>query len=314
MRARTAGALSVGVAALVGAGTALLACTDLFISTGDVITACEIDATTPGCGGDAGPVDVCTWTHADALAHAQHACAWLGACETPLGRNAFGPCMFQALQAYDCAANPDHPPKGEARALWDCLWQVGSCKNVEKCVFPKGDQPCNASDFVRCSNLPEAGEVRLDCETTGAAAPGENCALWGQTCVNVSGVEATCTGDPGTVGCSTSTCAGTVARWCADGGIAGIDCSLSGGQACALQGRGSSDAGAGGEGGNASGDAGDADAAETGDGSAGSAGHYPVCAPSGDGGTCAFDASASCSGGVATSCPDGVIERVDCAA
>src|SRR5579862_5540965 len=90
------------VAAGVSAGAAgclwLLACSDLFHSTTDLLTACQLDAQTPGCsaetGADANPeantgvTDFCaSFTPAEARLHAQNACAWLGACETPMGDN-----------------------------------------------------------------------------------------------------------------------------------------------------------------------------------------------------------------------------------
>jgi hypothetical protein len=291
-------ALAIGLAcAGTGAGALLVSCVDLFHSTADILTACELDATTPGCTADAdidapveaGPTDFCAWTPSDARDHARHACAWLGACETPLGRNAFGSCMFEALLAYDCAANPNHPARDKARALWDCLWRVNTCADVDQCVFPKGTQTCKPKmdasfvNFVQCSNVPGNGDVRVECSQAGSPTRGENCALWGQTCANTSGVEAICAGDPGGSMCASSMCSGgTLLHWCGDGGNVGIDCASNGGQACAQQGGG--------------------DAAP-----------QLVCAPSGDGAACAVDASVTCSGGTAVSCPDGVVEQVNCA-
>src|ERR1700760_2638033 len=100
-----------------GAGAGLVACLDLFHSTHDIETACEIDAARPGCPRpravvDAG-TDFCAWTREEADTNARSACSWLGACETPLGNNAFGPCYFRALMAFDCEANPNHPVRGE---------------------------------------------------------------------------------------------------------------------------------------------------------------------------------------------------------
>jgi len=122
-------------------GAALVACVDLFHSTSDVLTACQRDAQAPGCtleaGVDAG-TDFCAWSDEVARQNAAHACAWLGACESPLGRNAFGSCMFEALLAYDCAANPDHRAKGKAHALWDRLWQANSCEAVNAACSRKG--------------------------------------------------------------------------------------------------------------------------------------------------------------------------------
>jgi hypothetical protein len=295
MRSRKALLLGLACACACAAGL-LAACVDLFHSTSDILTACELDATTPGCATDAaidapletGPTDFCAWTPTEARDHARHACAWLGACETPLGRNAFGSCMFQALLAYDCAANPSHPARNKAHGLWDCLSRVNGCGDVDQCVFPHGPQTCKSKpdgsfvDFVQCSTVGGNGDVRVECSQADSSTHGENCALWGQTCANTSGVEAICAGDPGGATCTSSTCVGgSLLSWCADGGNVGLDCASNGRQACALQGAG--------------------DAAQ------------PVCAPAGDGGACAVDASATCSGGIAVSCPDGVVEQVNCA-
>lgn len=108
------------------AGGALVACFDVFHSTSDVLTACESDPTRPGCGPVARDAqatadvetDFCAWSPHEAQEHALHACTWLGACETPMGNNAFGPCYFRALLAYDCAANPNHRARHAAHGLW----------------------------------------------------------------------------------------------------------------------------------------------------------------------------------------------------
>src|SRR5579859_2135295 len=122
MRAPTAIAIAMSAFTM---GPLLIACFDLFHSTDDVLPLCLLDAGAPGCQGsldaaaDATPAaDFCAWDRETARGHARHACAWLGACQSPLGRNAFGECMVQALLAYDCAANPHHRSKGEARRLW----------------------------------------------------------------------------------------------------------------------------------------------------------------------------------------------------
>jgi hypothetical protein len=297
MQARTIATLSV-VSAALGAG--LVACFDLFHSTRDILTACEIDAQAIGCGTvDTGVVDA----GADAPSppasdagrdicqgstsprdQARRACAWLGACESPMGRNAFGACMFQALLAYDCAANPSHRVQGTMRDRWDCLAQVTSCADVDRCVFPQGPAICGSSgNFTACGADGSAPtDIRVECADGGAH--GENCALWGQVCAT-NGASSTCAGGGG-LGCTLSGCFGptrTELRWCIDGGDVGLDCAGNGGQRC--------------------------------DGfpSAGNP-RWVACLADNDAGeTCAPDAAAACSSGVAISCPSGVPERIDCA-
>ncbi|HEX3345145.1 MAG TPA: hypothetical protein VHS09_11265, partial [Polyangiaceae bacterium] len=176
MRARALVLMAVASAC---SGAGVVACIDLFHSTGDVLTACQRDAQAPGCAAEGGveagvdaATDFCAWSDATALENAQSACAWLGACETPLGRNAFGACMFQAMLAYDCNANPGHPVKGTSHALWDCLWQAQSCAAVNACVFPQGPQRCGGGPFVTCASQggkPPNADVRVECATDGAA-------------------------------------------------------------------------------------------------------------------------------------------------
>ncbi|HZU83446.1 MAG TPA: hypothetical protein VE987_11040 [Polyangiaceae bacterium] len=286
-------------AAVTAIGVGLVACLDLFHSTDDVRTACEIDGATPGCS-DAGPTDFCAWTPDKARRAARHACAWLGACETPMGRNAFGACMFQALLAYDCAANPNHQARGKPRALWDCLWQVSSCADVDACIFPDGPAVCDApGGYTAC--LGDGGDtasrdVRIECAAGGpqpeppagagsqqpARAGGENCALWGQTCA-ASADSGACGGDS-IAGCTRSGCFSprTTLHWCADGGDIGLDCAGNGAQACEGFPPGANPA------------------------------SWVACAAQSDSGSCTPDASAACVGGVAYSCPSGVLERVDC--
>src|SRR5579859_1341486 len=204
--------------ASLGLGAGLVACIDLFHTTDDVLTACQLDGDIPDCGGDvqaeaarpveaappeAGPTDFCNpgWSRAEAYQNAQRACAWLGACGSPLGGNAFGECMFQALLAYDCTANPSHPVRGRRRAAWDCVWQVKSCTDVTNCVF-SGDQPsCKAPSGTAC-----VGDVRLECLEAGTV--GENCVLWGQTCGGDTNNDTFCAGAAGTAGsgCTNLTC------------------------------------------------------------------------------------------------------------
>jgi hypothetical protein len=297
MRGHVAVALAVASMAL---GAGLVACFDLFHSTDDVLTACQLDA--QACREDAARVDAgidaatdfCTWPESEAVANAQTACAWLGACETPLGRNAFGSCMFAALLAYDCHANPNHGVKGKAHATWDCLWQARSCAAVETCVFPQGRLSCQdgGGPFVTCATQdggPPNADVRVECSADGGALTGENCALWGQTCGGdlMEGVCAGSAGEPA-IACSVEggSCADTALHWCDNGYDVGIDCADNGAGGC--------------ESFSTTTDAGPA--------------AWVACQPQGEGATCQPDPSARCENGVAVSCPTGTVETLDCAA
>lgn len=287
-----------------GLGAALFACFDLFHSTADLLTACEIDAATDGCtpeGGSASEAatDFCGWSSSQAKEYAQRACAWLGACETPMGGNAFGPCMFEALLAYDCAANPNHRAKARAHGLWDCLWKVHSCSEVDDCVFPKGVQGCGAgvSDYVACASAVGAAvnnlDVRVEC-VDGGAARGENCAFWGRTCAS-NGANAVCAGDRDAgFACMQPSCEGsprTRLHWCEGGATAagidvGMDCAGNGAGTCAGFPEGNP--------------------------------QWVACIAESDAGaaaSCTPAASAMCTdAGAAVSCPSGVREELDCVA
>jgi hypothetical protein len=279
-----------------GLGAGLVACFDLFHSTSGIVSACELDAQAcqdggaqAEAGGDAG-TGFCGFTPDEALAHAQHACAWLGACETPMGSNAFGTCMFNALLAYDCGANPNHPARGVAHALWDCLWQVQTCGDVARCVFPAGPPMCRSGgvDFTACGNqggVQANADVRIEC-LDGGLAVGENCALTGQTCATDGG-SGTCAGANAAAGglsCPAGPeCAGTRIHQCGSNGSVdvGIDCASSGAGRC---------------GGFPGGEAGN---------------DWIACVASGDAG-CDPSEQAQCVNGYATSCPSGVPEAIYC--
>jgi hypothetical protein len=274
----------------VGCFAALVACGDVLHSTDDIQTACEIDAGQPGCGSSF--VDFCAWSRPEAERQAARACVWLGACESPMGGNAFGACVFQALMAYDCAANPNHRPKGAAAQGWSCLAGVASCADVDRCVQPQPTAPlaCGAADAApgatsACGSGANAG-VRLAC--TGPATPGaaEPCALWGKTCIATDG-GAACTGGGGGLACANGSgpqaCAGTAIHACgADGGDPGVDCAGTGAQAC-------------------------------GGFPTASAPLWLACLPESDGGACAPSPNITCDdGGVAHACPTGASETLDC--
>jgi hypothetical protein len=281
-------AVVVSVASCVTVAT-MAACFDLFHSTGNVLTACEVDALTPGCGADAGAA-LCAADPREARQTAAHACAWLGACETPLGGNSFGSCMVNALMAYDCDINPNHRLKGRAAGLWGCLARARSCGDVDACTFPRAEGVCqSAVDSTTCSGaspIDPNDDVVVECRS-GVVARRENCALWGQTCAPASSGGAECRGtDAGDCllvsGCYDNE---STIRCGTDGGDLVTDCASFGAQRCSGF-------------------------------PAGDAAAWIACVAetdAGDAAACAPDAEAACVGGVAVSCPSGVLETLDCA-
>ena len=279
---------------------ALFACGDLFHST-NFESVCDLDATAcanaadgaaleaaaDDAAPDAGtpfPANFCLWDDTTARANAAAACAWLGACSGPLGSNAFGTCFVDAMLAYDCAANPNRQVIGSVHTFWDQLWRAKSCADVAAAVEPSlpGDT-CGASSYayVACE---VGGNVatRLACAVSddgGADQGRENCAARGQTCTAI-GTNAVCTGSLGACGTAGGTfCSGTELHDCqGDGGIdLGVDCANFGAGTC----------------------------------SSGGAGSGGACAAVGDAG-CAPTSTVSCVGGLASGCPSGVLEQVDC--
>jgi hypothetical protein len=275
MRLRIAAAFVVA-----GALPGAYACVDLFHSTADVLDKCAIDAAS--C-----PLDFCALTPQTAEDYAERACAWLGACESPLGGNAFGPCMVQARLAFDCRLNPNHPVQGPTHALWECLARVRTCGDVSQCVAPGATAACRGattSDAV-CLNS-GSNTTRIAC--LGGIAVAENCALWGQTCdpnasSAVCGLSAggglDCAGDGAPGSCDPTTQA---LYWCGDAGEVAFDCTGNGAGRCGVFPN-----------------------PET-------TPSWPACVPEADGG-CAPGLSVSCANDIATSCPTGVPETLDCA-
>ena len=155
------------------------ACVDLFHSTTDVKSICEVDASDPRCadGGDAGPPqDLCAGDAGAAQSRAIKACAMLSACAHPAGRNKTGACMVDAILAYDCAANPNRKPLGKAKAFWLCMQNATTCADVEKCVYPDTPVTCKNGGFIGCTQSTENADTRVDCYAAATPAPGENCA------------------------------------------------------------------------------------------------------------------------------------------
>jgi hypothetical protein len=233
-RAILAGALFSAVAVV------FLAC-DLFHST-DFATLCGVSPTADACvdappAADAGPsppTDFCAWDAMTAYGNAQHACAWLSACELPLGNDDFGPCMITALLAYDCAANPDRPVRGALHAYWDTLWQATTCADVDRAVFPgAGTQDlvpscANGGGFTACGVAYDGGDnsaVRVECDDADAAARGESCLAQGRTCDKGACVPSAGSCMPG--------CDGTILHDCDDGGVDhGTNCAVFGAGSC----------------------------------------------------------------------------------
>jgi hypothetical protein len=288
MRRAAAIALAAGTGCLgLGAG----ACFDVLHETGDLRTACERDASVEGCGSTDAPPGLCAPSASEARRTAAHACAWLGACETPMGRNAFGDCMFEALLAYDCDANPAHPAGGSRAGLWRCLARARTCDDVDACIFPAGLEPCGSPGrYIGCGNAgppgkPSDRDVRVECND-GDAGPfprsrGESCALWGQTC-NAASSAVACA-PSAAAGCTQSECAGSVIHWCSGETDVGLDCASFGSPRCAAF--------------------------------PATAPTWVACVPPGDAGaSCTPDTEARCADGVARSCPAGVPETVNCAA
>jgi hypothetical protein len=216
----------------------LFACVDLFHGT-DFETLCERNpAACAGSANDAGKplLDFCAWPSATAREKAVRACAWLGACEGPLGETAFGRCLVRALSAFDCTFNPALRPRGDAHTLWSCLAQVESCKDVDACVFTGTPPECaavQAGSFTACS-----ATARVECARPdgGRAAGVEPCALEGRTCTKLDDSRALCTGVGGAACSAGASCAGTSAIDCGPfGGTLvdrGRDCAAVGGGSC----------------------------------------------------------------------------------
>jgi hypothetical protein len=260
------------VAAAAGAG-----CVDLFHSTANIRTACENDASAAGC-----LVDFCSWSSAEAKAHAARACAWLGACEGPLGSNAFGLCTVQARLAFDCEANPSHPARGTVYALWACLAGATNCAAVSSCLAAEAIACADASAAIAYD--PENAGLRVSCAGAGAPPLVENCALWEQSCGPADG-GATCgpSGSPIDCNADESACGSTTAtvRVCSGGQQVGLDCVGNGAQMCHEYVAGDS--------------------------------AWVACVPeTTSAATCKASLGVSCEGGVASACLAGIPESIDC--
>lgn len=196
---------------------------DIFHST-DFVPACE-----GGCGD--GPIDSgvtpFTTDTAQALSNAKQTCAWLAACEGPLGGNETGKCIANTILAFDQTTNPNRQPKGAARTYWQCLFNASaahSCSAIQACN-PAMLGSCPPNPFVGCFGGPTA---RIDCRVEKEIPIRENCGMYGQACANgiCAGIQAQ--------SCVSSGCFGTNAKNCSDAGIdIGRDCASVGNGTCA---------------------------------------------------------------------------------
>jgi hypothetical protein len=257
---------------------ALCASCDIFHST-DFPTKCSDAGCSEG-GNDAG-VTPFTTDSTKALDYAKQTCAWLAACEGPLGENETGKCIANAILAYDQATNPNRQPKAAAREYWQCLFDKAStrsCASVWTCTPPSQRETCPPAPLVGC--FPSQG-ARIDCRSPGEFAQRESCASSGQTCAAQNGnVNALCAGPQGQ-SCGgdsgiPSGCSGTTLSVCDDAGVdRGRDCSSVGAGACVTV----FDAGA--------------------------------CKPESTG-TCTPSLTVTCDGGFASGCQAGIPESVNC--
>ncbi len=230
MRARRTWLFGLGA---LTATAAAPACVDLFHST-DFETLCDLDAracppeggTEAGADapGDAAPTDFCAWSSAEARRHAQHACAWLSACSAPFDHNAFGPCMIDAILAYDCTANPNRSvAPGPLHDLWDALWQARSCAEVTSAISPSSIS-CSGTGYA-CAGKAEPS-VLVECAGAAAARP-ESCLVQGREC---SG--AACRAPGAAASCKASSCSGSVLHACQGSVDVGYDCRSFGAGTC----------------------------------------------------------------------------------
>lgn len=245
--------LAAAFALLATSAFACFACVDLFHST-DFETLCTKDPPDPSCSGDAAPVDaaaeaasdaeppldLCSLDGKTAQSLAEHACAWLGACEGPLDSSRFGPCVAHARFMMDCKANPGRRPHGAMESLFQCLAKAESCAAVDACIFPGGVPPCPAIDagrFTTCSDT-----VRVECAASGP--PGrpssvEPCVAQAETCKRLDNATSHCAGAHSEKCPGPDTCAGTSLVTCStSAGLStvdvGYDCALVGDGQCVM--------------------------------------------------------------------------------
>ncbi len=183
--------LGIAVFGLLG-----VACVDLFHST-DFQTICDVHPETNGCpnaDGGTGDTDaavdagdsLCTDDAAKAQADAKRVCAFDGACNGTTKDHGYGLCLFEALRAFDCKADPGQAPRGKREAYWRCMKKANSCADFQAC----------AGNTVSCSGGSEQcapNGVTVQRCISGGGFQQSNCAAEGKVCANVNG-QAQCTG------------------------------------------------------------------------------------------------------------------------
>lgn len=184
----------------VGIAATLVSCVDLLHST-DVETLCD---TTPGaqqCA--ASGLTGCT-TGPAARNAAEHACAWLGACEGGTGANAFASCMVDALRIFDCAVAPNRKAQNDLFANWNCLASASSCGDVDRCIY--GGKQAPECPAVGSSSGCVDDRVYTICQGAGRPINAEDCALKGKICSGDPSGTFGCTGKQGRSACTASGC------------------------------------------------------------------------------------------------------------
>jgi hypothetical protein len=227
--------------ALVAACGVGVACVDVFHAT-DFTTLC---LATPSACSDAGALrpspiaDFCALSRAEAQSRAERACAFLGACRGATETTSFGACMLRALAAYDCGLSPALRPRGANKDLWTCLASVGSCSDVDACLF--GDAaaptcgPVSGGTFRACADPRSLIECGLPAATNPPVAV-VPCTLEGKACIELDGTRAQCVGKAGFTCTGAPRCDGTAAIRCERetslGADVGVDCAAFGFGVC----------------------------------------------------------------------------------
>ncbi len=210
-----------------------VACVDLFHST-DFKTICDLQPDTNGCpNADAGPdtdaaIDagdpLCTDDSAKAQEDAKRVCAFDGACNGTTKDHGYGLCLFEALRAFDCQADPGQAPRGNREAYWRCMKKANSCADYRACA---GNTTLCSGGSEQCA---PNGVTAQRC-ISGGSFQQANCAAQGKVCTNVDG-PALCVGPAG--GCANPGCVADSVTGCSAGKDVGYNCESFGTGTCTL--------------------------------------------------------------------------------
>jgi hypothetical protein len=209
-----------------------VACVDLFHST-DFQTICDVHPDTNGCpNADAGPetdaaIDagdpLCTDDAAKAQEDAKRVCAFDGACNGTTKDHGYGLCLFEALRAFDCQADPGQAPRGQREAYWRCMKKANSCADYRACA---GNTTACSGGSEQCA----PNGVTVQRCISGGSFQQTNCAAEGKVCANLTG-QAQCTG-PTRDGCAGTGCFDNNVRRCNSGLDVGRSCDSFGSGTC----------------------------------------------------------------------------------